>query len=156
MTDGGPKPRARWPRALARAALIVVPLLLLLPSTFGWAPSDALTRLENYLYDLRVRLAMPGGVDRRIIIVDIDEASLAREGQWPWTRTKLAALLDALFDQYEARVVAFDVQFPEAERASALNLLDELAPAATQYPELAQRLVGLRARYQVDERFAES
>jgi len=156
MTDGGPKPRARWPRALARAALIVVPLLLLLPSTFGWAPSDALTRLENYLYDLRVRLAMPGGVDRRIIIVDIDEASLAREGQWPWTRTKLAALLDALFDQYEARVVAFDVKFPEAERPSALELIDELAPAGARDAQLAAQLKDARARYETNLRFAEA
>src|SRR6185503_14822015 len=144
MTDGGPKPRARWPRALARAALIVVPLLLLLPSTFGWAPSDALTRLENYLYDLRVRFAMPGGVDRRIVIVDIDESSLAREGQWPWSRTKLAALMDALFDKYGARIVAFDVQFPEAERASALSLFDELAPAAARDEQLATQLAEMR------------
>ena len=91
MTGTAAKARINWRRAAARAALIVLPLLLLLPSTFDWARSDALTRLENYLYDLRVRLTMPGGVDRRIVIVDIDESSLAREGQWPWTRTKLAA-----------------------------------------------------------------
>jgi adenylate cyclase len=127
-----------------------------MPSTFGWAPSDALTRLENYLYDLRVRLAMPGGVDRRIIIVDIDEASLAREGQWPWTRTKLAALLDALFDKYEARVVAFDVKFPEAERASALDLIDELQPLAARDEQLAARLQDVRTRYEADQRFAEA
>jgi len=160
--------RIPWLRALARAALIVIPLLVLLPATFrqndgqnlnqpaGLSFGETLVRLENYLYDLRLRLTLPGGVDRRIVIVDLDEASLAREGQWPWTRTKLASLLDALFDQYEARVVAFDVNFPEAERASALNLLDELEPAAARDPPLAQRLSGLRSRYQADERFAES
>jgi adenylate cyclase len=156
MTDGAPKPRTRWLRASARAALIIVPLLLLLPSTFDWAPSDALTRLENYFYDLRVRMTMPGGVDRRIVIVDIDESSLAREGQWPWTRTKLAALMDALFDRYEVRVVAFDVQFPEPERASALAVLDELAPMATHDAPLAAQLSDMRSRYEADKRFGES
>ena len=148
--------RIPWPRALARAGLVLVPLLLLLPATFGQNFSETLQRLENYLYDVRVRLTMPGGVDRRIVIVDIDEASIAREGQWPWTRTKLAALMDALFDRYEARVVAFDVQFPEAERATALNVLSELQPAGARDPQLAAQLAGLRARYQADERFAES
>ena len=28
--------------------------------------------MENYLYDVRVRATMPGGVDDRIVIVDID------------------------------------------------------------------------------------
>jgi adenylate cyclase len=156
MTDGVSKPRTHWPRAAARAALIVVPLLLFLPSTLGWTPNDALGRIENYLYDLRVRLAMPGGVDRRIVIVDIDESSLAREGQWPWSRTKLAALMDALFDRYGARVVAFDVQFPEPERASALALLDELAPAAARDGELAGQLTEMRSRFDADKRLAES
>jgi adenylate cyclase len=156
MTDGVPKPRTHWPRAAARAALVVVPLLLFLPATLGWTPNDVLGRVENYLYDLRVRLAMPGGVDRRIVIVDIDESSLAREGQWPWSRIKLAALMDALFDRYGARVVAFDAQFPEPERASALALLDELAPAAARDGQLAGQLLEMRSRFDADKRFAES
>ena len=38
---------------------------------------EVVDRIENYLYDVRVRLTMPGGVDERIIIIDIDEASQA-------------------------------------------------------------------------------
>jgi adenylate cyclase len=156
MSDGGPRPRTRWLRAVARAALIAFPFLLLLPAILQDSPSGLAGRVENYLYDLRVRFAMPGGVDRRIVIVDIDESSLAREGQWPWSRTRLAALMDALFDEYGARVVAFDVQFPEAERASALSLFDELAPAAARDKDLAKQLGEMRTRYEADARFAES
>jgi adenylate cyclase len=155
MSDEGSRPRARW-RRVARASLIALPLLLLLPATLGGSGGGVLGRVESYLYDLRVRLAMPGGVDRRIVIVDIDESSLAREGQWPWSRTKLAALLDALFDRYGVRVVGFDVQFPEPERASALSLFDELAPAAARDNRLAAQLSDLRKRYEADARFAES
>ena len=156
MSDEAPRARTRWRRAIARASLIVLPLLLLLPATLGLSPGGVLARVESYLYDLRVRLTMPGGVDRRIVIVDIDESSLAREGQWPWSRTKLAALMDALFDQYGARVVAFDAQFPEAERASALSLFDEIAPAAARDKQLATQLAEMRVRYEADMRFAES
>jgi len=156
MSDGGSKPRTHWPRAAARAALIALPFLLLLPAVLRTAPGGAIGRIENYLYDWRVRLTMPGGVDRRIVIVDIDESSLAREGQWPWSRTKLAALMDALFDKYGVRVVAFDAQFPEPERASALALFDELSPAAAHDPRLATQLAEMRTRYEADQRFAES
>src|SRR5262245_5310153 len=151
MSRGGSRPRTRGWRAAARASLIALPFLILLPSIFN--PTDSLlVRVESYLYDVRVRLSMPRSIDRRIVIVDIDESSLAREGQWPWSRTKLAALLDALFDKYGARIVAFDVQFPEPERASALSLFDELAPAAARDKDLAKQLSEMRARYDADTR----
>ena len=51
-------------------------------------------QLDNILYDYRLRLTMPGGVDDRIVIVDIDEKSLKEEGRWPWSRNRLALLMD--------------------------------------------------------------
>ena len=42
--------------------------------------------VENYLYDVRVRLSLISGTDNRIVIIDIDEESLAAEGQWPCAR----------------------------------------------------------------------
>ncbi|MCC7274034.1 MAG: adenylate/guanylate cyclase domain-containing protein [Alphaproteobacteria bacterium] len=50
-------------------------------------------------------------------IVDIDEASLARLGQWPWPRTLLAALTRRL-DQAGAAAVVFDILFAEPDRWS--------------------------------------
>ncbi len=50
-------------------------------------------------------------------IVDIDEASLARLGQWPWPRTRLAELLDKLMAA-GAGVVAFDMIFAEPDQTS--------------------------------------
>lgn len=63
----------------------------------------------------RLRL-LPGQVDPRIVIVDIDEFSLLQEGQWPWPRQRLAQLVDTLFDHYHIRLLAFDIVFVEAER----------------------------------------
>jgi adenylate cyclase len=53
--------------------------------------------------------------EHKIIILDIDEKSLATEGRWPWSRHKLAELVTIL-TEYGAIVVAFDVVFSEPER----------------------------------------
>ena len=78
----------------------------------------ALTQLERWAYDERVRLFLPGTRDPRIVIVDIDERSLSAEGHWPWGRDKLALMLHQLFARYRVRVVGFDVAFSETDANS--------------------------------------
>lgn len=53
--------------------------------------------------------------EHKIVILDIDEQSLAQEGRWPWSRHKLAELV-AILAEYGAVVTAFDVVFSEPER----------------------------------------
>ncbi len=50
-------------------------------------------------------------------VVDIDEESLAKIGQWPWSRAILADLLDKLTAQ-GAAVVVFDILFAEPDQTS--------------------------------------
>jgi adenylate cyclase len=67
----------------------------------------------------------------QVVIVDLDEASLARHGQWPWPRTLLARLVDRLFAE-GADVVAFDIVFAEPDRLSPPNFaqtLEGLSPS---------------------------
>ena len=61
-------------------------------------------------------------------IVDIDEESLARVGQWPWPRTTMARLLEMLRDP-GAAAVSFDVLFAEPARHSPEQVLSVLPPA---------------------------
>jgi adenylate cyclase len=63
---------------------------------------------------LRPRPAPP---DLPVRIIDIDELSLAELGQWPWPREIFATLANRL-TELGAAVVAFDILFSEAERAS--------------------------------------
>ncbi|MFC1606193.1 CHASE2 domain-containing protein, partial [Pseudomonadota bacterium] len=86
-------------------------------------------QVENLLYDTRVRLSAPGGIDDRIVIVAIDEASLERLGHWPFTREKFANLMNNLFS-YGTAVVSFDVLFAERDEGVDIDLLRELASAA--------------------------
>jgi serine phosphatase RsbU (regulator of sigma subunit)/CHASE2 domain-containing sensor protein len=50
-------------------------------------------------------------------IVDIDDASLAARGQWPWPRSDLAALVSRL-EAMGAVAIVFDMVFPEPDRLS--------------------------------------
>ena len=45
-----------------------------------------ITRLDHIIYDTRLALTMPGGVDPRVVILDIDERSLDKNalGHWPY------------------------------------------------------------------------
>ncbi|WP_157826824.1 CHASE2 domain-containing protein, partial [Macromonas nakdongensis] len=56
-------------------------------------------------------------------IVDIDEASLAQVGQWPWPRTRIAELVQRLSDA-GAAAIGFDVVFAEADRTSPDAVVD--------------------------------
>jgi adenylate cyclase len=58
-----------------------------------------------------------------VIIVDLDEKSLAELGQWPWPRTRIAEMLAALRD-YGIAVVGFDMVFAEPDRTSPARIAE--------------------------------
>jgi len=61
-----------------------------------------------------------------IRIVDIDEQSLSRIGQWPWPRTTVRDLLQKLASE-GAAVVAFDILFAEPDRTSVEEIAKRLS-----------------------------
>ena len=98
-----------WPRRMvvewlaASAFASILALILLF--------SGASSRLDNVAYDAALR-AIPRAADPRILIVAIDDRSLAELGGWPWSRRLHAALLDRL-TAAGAKSVAYDVLFVE-------------------------------------------
>jgi adenylate cyclase len=76
-----------------------------------------LEELKLRTFDLFQTIKPRADVDRPVVIVDIDEVSLSAYGQWPWPRTLVAQLLDRLAE-WQSTAVAFDVLFPEPDRAS--------------------------------------
>ncbi|MBV9462186.1 MAG: adenylate/guanylate cyclase domain-containing protein [Bradyrhizobium sp.] len=80
------------------------------------------------LFDPRVKKIKP------VTIVDIDEASLAKLGQWPWPRTTIADMIINL-SNLGAVVIAFDVVFSEPDRlnpdvaARTMRYLDDATRA---------------------------
>jgi adenylate cyclase len=113
-----------------------------------------LARFEGIIYDLRLRATL---VDRRItdqtiIIIDIDEKSLAAEGRWPWSRQKVATMVNHLADAGVA-VVAFDVLFSEPERNPADSVTQHLEANNIVAPPF---LLEARAALDADAIFAAS
>jgi adenylate cyclase len=113
--------------AVVRVAIGLALVACLLVDAAGWVEIRALTQLELWAYDARVRLFLPRTRDPRIVIVDIDEKSLSAEGHWPWQRDKLALMLHQLFARYGVRVVAFDLAFPEPDTNASLPVLEAAA-----------------------------
>lgn len=79
------------------------------------------------LEELRVRtfdgyqILHPRKITQRpVVIIDIDEKSLARFGQWPWPRTRVADLVQRL-TELGAAAIAFDIVFAEQDRLSPGN-----------------------------------
>lgn len=87
---------------------------------------------ENLLYDTRVVLTAPGGQDEQILIIALDETSMEVEGHWPWTRDKLALMMDQLF-AYGVALVGFDAVFPERDVNHDLNMLRQLGEGDKQF-----------------------
>jgi len=82
---------------------------------------SSLANLEYTVYDTLVRWTptrLPSG---RIVIVDVDEKSLASVGQWPWRRDIIGRLIDSLRER-GAATVALDIMFPEADRSEGSGL----------------------------------
>jgi len=125
------------------------------PSADGRLPF--LARLDNILYDTRLNLAMPRGVDPTIVILDIDERSLGEVGHWPWSRALMAELIAKLFDRYGVEVLAFDIVWAERDTSSGIDTLDALAQKDLRQAAGFQELYkSLRPGLDNDELFAKA
>ncbi len=118
---------------LATSVRVIDPFLVsaLRQLTFDWYQ-----RLDPQSYD----------PDVPVRIVDIDEASLAKIGQWPWPRTVVSDLVANLIDK-GAAVVGFDVLFVEPDRSSIEEVAKRLPPA--QASSLLQMTAGEKGNDQV-------
>ncbi len=79
-------------------------------------------------YDLLFRNFPNNYGSNRPVIVDIDEKSLSRYGQWPWPRYQVARLFNKIAAMKPA-VIGLDMVFAEPDRTSAVRLLKDLGDA---------------------------
>src|SRR4029453_10379291 len=104
-----------------RAAMVVALLLAVFDVWLGeryWSP------VQYRIFDAYQRVFPRQPQRWPVVIVDIDEASLAKLGQWPWPRTRLARLIDAT-SQLGALAVGLDMIMPEPDRLSPSVLIDD-------------------------------
>ena len=118
---------------MSRQSIRLYPLLIAL--ILSWLSMlltpDWFQSFENTLNDVRMRAAIELRAARytnqdmetresRIVIIDIDERSLAEQGKWPWSRQKLAQLMQVLLDDYAVSGAALDIVLPDAKEHDAL------------------------------------
>ena len=131
--------RFSWlPGGLAAAFVIVVGRLI---SSTTYAP------VELMLYD-RVMRATPATPDSDVVVVTIDDASIAKLGAWPWPRDVHASLIGHLTSA-GARVIGFTVpvdtspRTSEAERLrAALALLESSDLGGSEQAQQLRRILG--------------
>jgi adenylate cyclase len=104
------------------AAILAAALLIRL------ADPVVVQSLRLIVFDTFQRLA-PRAYDPQlpVRVVDVDEASLAEIGQWPWPRTIMRDLVERL-GEAGAAAIAFDVLFAEADRTSIEEVVKALPP----------------------------
>lgn len=113
--------------------------------------------LDDYIYDSKLKMTMPGTLDQRVVIIDIDEKSLGELGRWPWNRKILAELVNKLVDDYKVRVVGFDVVFAEPDESSGIKVLEAVGQRYFRGEQkFQQALEDLRPELDYDGLFAAS
>jgi len=118
-------------KAFARRWLQVNPVTLilgvvLLVALLFRTQAPFLDLIELKTYDMRMASSASASPSAAIALAVIDERSLEREGRWPWPRSKIAGLVDAL-SRDGAKVIGFDIAFVEPDENSQLALIDALA-----------------------------
>ena len=114
---------------------------------------------NRLIYDTHLASTLPAGKRTDVVVLDIDERSLASTdlGRWPWNRKVLSELVERVFDEYGAKVVAFDVIFAEPDKSSGLEVLRELAKKQlANNSEFNKALSNIEGDLDYDGRFEES
>lgn len=115
-------------RAPVYAGILITVCLTLACNRIESGSGFWLQRLDYLLYDWRFGLLSDHYDDEAdsrvpVIVVDIDESSLAEQGRWPWSRRQLSQLLTRLADAGVA-VVGLDIVLSEAEQQPLGRWLD--------------------------------
>ena len=119
----------RWLRGLREAAVAIgAAMVVLLPlTTLDLKP---LRILETASLDLRFRLRGAEAPGNEIAVILVDDRTLAALGRWPLSRRRYAQAVKAL-DAAAAKVIVFDLLFPEREEPIASDLRESAQAAAS-------------------------
>ncbi len=113
-------------QSVVRAAIAAMAIALALAAQWLSSTEHPLPA-DEWLRDRLIALHTSDAPDPRVLVVDIDEASLAALGPWPWPRARLADLAETLLTHYSARGVALDILLPEASSGNGDQRLALLA-----------------------------
>ncbi len=123
-------------------------LLGLASVTYFYVDDSAFVNVRYALFDTYQQEYPRSRHDNQVAVVLIDDASLKKEGQWPWPRNRLAQLIERV-SAGQPKVIGLDIAFPESDTFSLHNLRRrgiELPPGVIeQWPNHDQALAAVFA-----------
>lgn len=105
--------RRRRYLAIWSAGLIVIALIV----AAAFSPISPLDRLNALVFDTYQKLKPREPTESAVAVVDIDDESIRQLGQWPWSRTVLASVIDRLAAE-GAAAIGLDIILSEPDRTS--------------------------------------
>jgi adenylate cyclase len=120
--------------ALPAAALVCV--LALQATGLSWV-----VWVQHRAFDAFQQLKPREYVDAGVRVIDLDDESLSRLGQWPWPRTTVARLEKRL-QELGASVTAYDIFFSEPDRTSPKRIAATW-PSSPEFAALRDRVAKL-------------
>jgi len=136
---------------------VIVVLVFAVPPLFEIPRAQFLDKLEAIAYDIRLKLTQSRETDPQIVIINIDERTMQREGRFPWPRYKMALLTAQLFEVFHVRALGFDVLFSEPDNSGGMGALEELAEDVLKNDSAYRAaLEYLRPRLDYDKQFAQA
>jgi len=124
---------------IKRIAIVLNAILLI--AVYFVYHSHTLLKIDNLLGDFNMEQAKTGVPDSRIVVVTIDEPSIAALGQFPWDRAVYAQLLANMNQEGNLpKAIAFDVIFSEPSINPDSDMA--FAEALAEYPNVIMPVVG--------------
>ncbi len=127
-TAGRLKGAFAWVAQMGRrqARILILGCLVLAAALAVRVVDPGLLSLARFAaFDQYQRLAPRPFTPLPIRVIDIDDETLSRLGQWPWPRDQVAGLIDRL-DHFGVWSIALDIIFAEADRTSPSRLAQRL------------------------------
>jgi adenylate cyclase len=140
------------PRTARRSTIIVAGLVpVIIVALLKLAGVSLFGQVSGLVFDGYQRVSPREYRDAGVRVVDIDDETIRRFGQWPWPRSDVAVLTQRLHEA-GAAAIAFDIVFSEADRTSPVRLAERAARAGAGEAQLA----ALRSLPDQDARLAET
>jgi eukaryotic-like serine/threonine-protein kinase len=110
---------------------ILLMLIVLSAFYFEWGPTEY---LEHSLYDVGFSMQDKASA-APIVVVAIDDESIANIGRWPWPRSYIAHMID-LLNKYGASVIGINIIYSESDYNQGLLEIRELLKKLEDEPKL--------------------
>jgi len=126
---------------------IIFFILLILLITIKIINPPFIKSISNLSFDLYQKAFTLEKKDTDVIIIDIDEDSLGKFGQFPWSRSVFAKILDQL-NTSNPKAIGFDIFFAEKDKQSPEEIIKS-------YNLIPSDMINLQKLKSHDEVFAE-